>query len=280
MIVNKYKGNGGGGGDMSNYYTKAQTNALVSGATEDLASEEYVDEALSGLTEDIPTAQDGSDVKQYVYQTTDTASSAVTKNVITHIKIATDNGISTKARRKYLTLQYWDSVKSNKTVDLYLETGNNNVVGEKTLRDSAIINSAEQALLGFDEEITLTLGDASEVDYVVGKLNGQSNQTAYLYGTDDDRYEVLPLSGFTTSDNISTFNFGENTLYPFNCEGNCVVGSKYQLDINRGDFTSNLKLYYIAGQDNYLIFDRELNTLSVTDSLTFTRTKSIAHAIS
>ena len=55
MIVNKYK-NGGGEFDPTQYYTKSQVDAEISGATEGLASEEYVDdaieEALSGITMD------------------------------------------------------------------------------------------------------------------------------------------------------------------------------------------------------------------------------------
>lgn len=50
MIVNKY--NTGGGGNLSNYYTKAETNAAITAATEDLATEEYVDAAISGISLD------------------------------------------------------------------------------------------------------------------------------------------------------------------------------------------------------------------------------------
>lgn len=57
MIVNKYnKGGGGSPFDPTQYYTKSQVDAEISGATEDLASEEYVDdaieEALTGITLD------------------------------------------------------------------------------------------------------------------------------------------------------------------------------------------------------------------------------------
>ena len=53
MIVNKY--NKGGGGDMSQYWTSAQTEAAITAATEDLASEEYVDSAISAVTSDAPS---------------------------------------------------------------------------------------------------------------------------------------------------------------------------------------------------------------------------------
>lgn len=57
MIVNKYnKGGGGSPFDPTQYYTKSQVDAEISGATEGLASEEYVDdaieEALTGITLD------------------------------------------------------------------------------------------------------------------------------------------------------------------------------------------------------------------------------------
>lgn len=53
MIVNKY--NKGGGGDMSKYWTSAQTESAITAATEGLASEEYVDDAISAVTSDAPT---------------------------------------------------------------------------------------------------------------------------------------------------------------------------------------------------------------------------------
>lgn len=53
MIVNKYnKGGGGSPFDPTEYYTKAQTDAAITAATEDLATEEYVDAAISGISLD------------------------------------------------------------------------------------------------------------------------------------------------------------------------------------------------------------------------------------
>ncbi len=59
MIVNKYnKGGGGGEFDPTKYYTKQETDAEISGATEGLASEEYVDGQISAVTDMMETKEE------------------------------------------------------------------------------------------------------------------------------------------------------------------------------------------------------------------------------
>lgn len=65
-----------GGGDMSDYYTKAQTDAAITAATEDLASEAYVDQAITAATQDLMTSAQ-----------TDAAITAATQDLATQADI-------------------------------------------------------------------------------------------------------------------------------------------------------------------------------------------------
>lgn len=224
--------------------------------------------------DDLPVAQDGSPTKYYVYDGG--------KKVLSDIYYRFEQYLGSRKgdSRIYLnaTATTWagNIVQPGWGMDMIY--GNEIVPGFKTIRDSVVINDVENALSGFTEQVTLTVGSDTQNTIKVGS-------TLYnLKSTNDSRYLVLDMTSISVSQEMlqnltisgTQYNF-LNTLYKKS--GNYNVNGRYQLGVNGGDSRIYVQFGGNLG-NNYLIIDKDLLIAEISDSLTITRTKNIASELS
>ena len=224
--------------------------------------------------EDLPTAQDESDVKTYVYNAGDGSN----KDVLSKVEIGDNQTTQTNYRAYKETListKWGGNVASSY---LYFVPGNEVIPGIKTVRDSAVIDNSENALSGFTEEITLTLGEDS-TDYLV--TNGGNK---FFKNTDNQRYLATQTSSFSTTTSISSATINSVTYYPSNGIPENLNSSfrnygTYQFSTFGNTSLEKSVIRFRRSNIAYLIYDKELNNLILSDSLTITRTKNIKEAL-
>ena len=222
---------------------------------------------------DVPVAQDNSDTNVFVYDNTN--GSRVIKNVYGNNGYQFNN-YSRKCGMQ-LYKEYWSG--GNGYSYYFPAAGNEIVGGQKSARDSVIINDAASAFNGFTEQITLTLGNQSATD--TGYINWDNR---YLYETDNPRYEVFPISALTDSaytyfSNVTlsgTTYYIENPITNFN--ESIPFNGRYELGtLQNGD--GYLCIRGTVTGHNYIIIDKELLTMELASSLTITRTKNLQDTI-
>lgn len=227
----------------------------------------------SAQISDLPTAQDGSNFKQYVYNGGNDY-----KRVVSNITFEpTFSGIRTGLKSN---LTGWNNSGNKSGAAAYLPAGSEVAMGVKTAKDSVIIDRAEEALSGMTEQVTLTIGSTTTGSQYRIYVN---NSAKNLYTTNDSRYYVYSLPLVSPVDNywtLSQLRVGGTTyriVNPYTVKSSSVKVGKYQIlsgSTNYGD------LYVPSAATKYAIVDVELKTLEITDSLTITRVKSIPEAIS
>ena len=220
--------------------------------------------------DDLPVAQDGSPVKYYVYDGGKKVLSGV--NIYLEQDMGASKGAGSVEVRHNTTTWIGNTGQSG----TYVFVGGNEIVpGFKTIRDSAVITDAENALAGFTEQVTLTLGSDSQNTIRVGTTNH------YLKSTDDSRYFVLDLTALPTGETYFYFPTISGTQYRFlntltKATGNYGVSGRYQLTSNRFAGENYIIINLSNNLDNnYLIIDKDLLIAEISDSLTITRTKNI-----
>ena len=224
--------------------------------------------------DDIPVAQDSSGVKYFVYNGV-----ANKKNVLSRIS-GGGCEYSTGGTYAYQVVNYfkWNDDLVNRCGIAPL-LGTETHVGMKTAKDSAIINKIGDAFSGFTEQVTLTLGSASATDYIHGSFYNGSTWAASVYfkETDNQRYEVFEFSQLADGGNAQY-----ELIYYVSIGGNnsavAIEELKNGVKVQLTDyaFFGNTKISSLVGGNYYLILDKELMTVEVTDSLTITRTRKIA----
>lgn len=116
MIVNKYnKGGGGSPFDPTQYYTKSQVDAEISGATEGLASEEYVDNAASAITSQVEDVERVTATALTELHTDILALSAATPDMSNYYTKSEVDAEITGATKGYATEAYVDDAISGLT---------------------------------------------------------------------------------------------------------------------------------------------------------------------
>lgn len=235
---------------------------------------------------DVPAAQDGSDTKHYVYAGTGN------KKVLTDVHLTTTVQHDSTFRR--LNIQYtrtvWGNSEKN-TSTFIIPGGNANQPGVKTYRDSVVIDNAMGALSGLTETKTLTIGNQTS-NYI--KRDGPYSNY-YLCETDDPRYlvyhsvgdesilsEYVYLNGITYYYlNLFRGSSEDGIVTPDEVSPSAFTGCIMQLgEYKPGEmFNNSLHVSCPANSDTYFIVDKELHTIQVTDSLTFTRAKNIKETI-
>ena len=224
--------------------------------------------------EDLPVAQDESDVKTYVYNAGDGSNKDVLSKVEINPRQATTN--LTREYKEYLYTTKWYGVAE--TSEVVFVPGNEVVPGIKTVRDSAVINNSENALSGFTEEITLTLGEDS-TDYLVTNVGNK-----YFKNTDNQRYLATQTSSFSYTTSISSATINNVTYYPSNGIPENLISTlrnygTYQFSTFGNTSLEKAVIRFRRSNIAYLIYDKELNNLILSDSLTITRTKNIKEAL-
>lgn len=252
-------------GDTYDYYLVLKANEDYVFLSATLPSIETISDHKANIS-DLPTAQDGSGFNQFVYN------GSGNKAVLSKFSPNYRQNISSNNRQSQITFNItpWGGSASQYSVNL--PKGNECVDGVKTDRDSQVISKAEEALNGFSEQITLTLGSRSSTD----KINMTSD--LYLYETNYPRYLAIPTSEAIVG-MIQRVILSGTAYYvqnPISQDNYRPVTGKYQLGTISGTFLFNKE---IVG-NTYIIIDTELLTLEIADSLTITRAKSIPEAIS
>jgi len=253
-------------GDTYDYYfvLNANENYVFLSATLPVITE--VSDHKANIS-DIPTAQDGSGFGQFVY---DGGIKRVIREVYGNPKqLIQSNG--TKYPYINIGSYYWSGDSTTNRVAL--PVGNEYVGGVKTERDSKVISKAEEALNGFEEQITLTIGSAS-----TDTINFNWSDVS-LFETDDERYLVLPDSATTDAYKYitqivlsGTSYYIQNPMFDVWDTNNPVLG-KYQLGTMR-PYQYQFTLYD-ANNNLYIIIDKELLTIEISDTLTITRGKQL-----
>ena len=230
----------------------------------------------------IPNAQDGSDTKQFVYNDDNNANHRVVSKVYLGTGYQVRNvGKRVPSAGVYPDYYSWTNQEaSGSTVGI--SAGSEVARGIKTLRDSVIIGRAEEALSGMTETVTLTLGTQPGSQYRIF-VDGASY--SYLYATNNPRYYAFPLSNITATDGtyweLRDFYIGGTRYYISNPlvlnDSNVNTNGKYQL--YQGTSSMGYHCVQNDSASKYVIVDTELLTIEITDSLTFTRTKSVQEMI-
>ena len=215
---------------------------------------------------DLPTAQDGTDFNQFVYN------GSGNKLVVSTVSTNTRQNI-TNSYRQYeftYTTGSWGGASSSSGSTRFMP-GNECIDGVKSARDSQVISKAEEALNGFTEQITLTLGNRSATEKIKMVLD------VYFYETNNPRYLAVPTSE-AISGMIQNLTLSGTTYYvqnPISQDNYRPVTGKYQLGTRSGTFSFNKSMV----GNTYIIIDTELLTLEISDSLTITRAKSLQETI-
>lgn len=224
MIVNKYK-NGGGGSpfDPTQYYTKSQVDAEISGATEGLASEEYVDgaieEALSGITLDgywtsaeTKTYVDGqvSGLTEYIEDVERVAATALTE---LHTDILALSA-ATPDMSNYYTKSEVDAAITSATQDFVTEdalTGYTSMQDFEDFQDAISVKEEviASALTELHDEIVVISGntdltnyyDKTAVDGIIATETGRT-EGAYI------KKSTLPFA----VDNVAITKLGNDNV--------------------------------------------------------------------
>jgi hypothetical protein len=236
---------------------------------------------------DLPVAQDGSDFNQFVYlDTTNQYSPRKVISVVGHSLNA--DIVDTKLKPSIQTnLTYWNN-QGNNTATFSFPYGNEFTGGIKTPRDSKIINTAAEALNGFTEEITLTIGSAS-----TDSFNLYGNK--YFYETNDPRYIAYPVSELNKTGLLSIYYFTiggnqygvlETNTITSHQEQPIVVDWRCSYHLIPGSGSGSPMFQYPSSPAEqtipyvqYIIVDKEAKTLILSDSLTITRAKNIQQTI-
>lgn len=232
----------------------------------------------------IPYAQDGSDTKQFVYNDDNNANHRVVSKVYLgtgyQVRIV-GAGSFVPSAGVYPNYYSWTNQQASGST-AGISAGSEVARGVKTLRDSVIIGRAEEALSGMTETVTLTLGTQPGSQYRIF-VNGASY--SYLYATNNPRYYAFPLSNITATDGsyweLRDFYIGGTRYYISNPlalnDSNVKTNGKCQL--YQGTQSMGYHCVQNDSASKYVIVDTELLTIEITDSLTFTRTKSIQQMI-
>ena len=236
---------------------------------------------------DIPTAQDNRDFNQFVYN--DTTNQYSPRKVISSVSYSLDAEIvDTKLKPSIQTnLTYWDNQGSN-SATFNFPYGSESMGGIKTPRDSKIINTAEDALSGFTEEITLTIGSASTDSF---NLFGNK----YFYETNDPRYIAYPVSELNRTGLLSINYFTIDGNRYGALEANSITShqeqpivvdwrSSYHLIPGTGSGSPKFQYPTVPEEQTipyvqYIIVDKEAKTLIFSDTLTLARAKNIQEAL-
>lgn len=225
--------------------------------------------------DDLPTAQDGSNFNQFVYN-----GKNKTKVLTSLSQAFVKNETQLRKTLKIDTSGDTWNYQSRETLDsIFVPAGNNKELGIKTFKDSEVINKANEVLTNFDEQLTLTITGVSETDnlYMGGGVY------AYLKETNNSRYEVLDFSELSPSayTSIHYFTIGESTYYIYNLADQRLsiadnVGAKFELQLYQGMISAWFYDYAnINGQNYYFIIDKEMMTATLTDSLTISVGKNL-----
>ena len=281
--VTKYKLGGQGAGfrllselldGTYNYYILLDTEGLSFVLYKTLPTSLTEITGKKANVEDLPVAQDESDVKTYVYNAGDGSNKDVLSKVEINPRQATTN--LTREYKEYLYTTKWDGVAE--ISESAFVPGNEVVPGIKTVRDSAVIDNSENALSGFTEEITLTLGEDS-TDYLL--TNGGNK---YFKNTDNQRYLATQTNSFSLTTSISSVTINNVFYYPSNGIPENLISTlrnygTYQFSTFGNTSLEKSVIRFRRSNIAYLIYDKELNNLILSDSLTITRTKNIKEAL-
>lgn len=226
--------------------------------------------------DDLPTAQDGSDFNQFVYNGNTNATKVLTSLSQAFVKNETQAWKTLKIDTSGNT---WNAQSYERFSTTIVPAGNNKELGIKTFKDSEVINKANEVLTNFDEQLTLTITGVSETDnlYLGGGVY------AYLKETNNSRYEVLDFSELSPSayTTIQYFTIGESTYYIYNLADQRLsiadnVGAKFELQLYQGMISAWFYDYAnINGQNYYFIIDKEMMTATLASSLTISVGKNL-----
>lgn len=247
------------------YYFVYNTDGNYGMICKTLPSFETISDHKANVS-DLPTAQDGSGFNQFVYN------GSGNKTVLSNFSPGYGQNITSNDRQSRIIFNITPWGGSPSQTSTGLPRGNECIDGVKTDRDSQVISKAEEALNGFTEQITLTLGNRSATEKIT------AYQDLYLYETNNPRYLAVPTSeayaGYIQNVTLSgTTYYVSNPL--FSSDNYRPVTGKYQLGTASNTFSFNKS---IVG-NTYIIIDTELLTLEISDSLTITRAKNIQDAI-
>ena len=204
MIVNKYnKGGGGSPFDPTQYYTKSQTDAAITAATEDLASEEYVDEQVSGLTEYIEDVERVTATALTELHTDVLALSAATPDMSDYYTKSEVDAEITGATEGFATEAYVDATITSATQDFVTEedlTGYTSMQDFEDFQDAIsvkeeVIASALTELHDAVEDIDLTnYYTKSEVDSEISTATAdmvESQDVKHIVKLTQAQYDLI-----------------------------------------------------------------------------------------